>query len=74
MGLLFRSEVLDLDNRMKANLVPVGNSMTVLLGDFQKNVVIPTFLVIMKVAQVGYAEKWLAIEFRKRDGEEVKAS
>ena len=41
---------------------------TVRLGDCQKSVVQPTFLVNMKVAQVGYAEKWLAIEFMKKEG------
>ncbi len=55
------------DNRMEANVVQVGDSLTVRIGNYQKGVVLPTFLAGMKVAHAGYEEKWLAIEFRKKE-------
>jgi len=57
------------DNRMEANVVQVGDSLTVRIGNYQKGVVLPTFLAGMKVAHAGYEEKWLAIEFRKREAD-----
>ena len=57
------------DNRMEANVVQVGDSLTVRIGNYQKGVVLPTFLAGMKVAHAGYEEKWLAIEFRKKEAE-----
>ena len=65
--LLFRKEVPGLDNHMEANVVQVGDSLTVRIGNYQKGVVLPTFLAGMKVAHAGYEEKWLAIEFRKKE-------
>jgi arsenite/tail-anchored protein-transporting ATPase len=59
------------DNRMEANVVQVGDSLTVRIGNYQKGVVLPTFLAGMKVAHAGYEEKWLAIEFRKKEAEKA---
>ena len=59
------------DNRMAANVTQVGDSLTVRIGNYQKGVVLPTFLAGMKVAHAGYEDKWLAIEFKKK---EVEAS
>jgi arsenite-transporting ATPase len=55
------------DNRMEANVVQVGDSLTVRIGNYQKGVVLPVFLAGMRVAHAGYEEKWLAIEFRKKE-------
>lgn len=55
------------DNRMEANVVQVGDSLTVRIGSYQKSAVLPTFLAGMKVAHAGYEEKWLAIEFKKKE-------
>ncbi|NTU59275.1 MAG: ArsA family ATPase [Chlorobiaceae bacterium] len=55
------------DNKMEANVTQVGDSLTVRIGNYQKAVVLPLFLAGMKVAHAGYEEKWLAIEFRKKE-------
>lgn len=55
------------DNRMEANIVQVGDLLTIRIGNHQKSVVLPTFLAGMKVTHAGYEEKWLAIEFRKKE-------
>ncbi|NTV02564.1 MAG: ArsA family ATPase [Chlorobiaceae bacterium] len=56
------------DNRMEANVTQIGDSMTVRIGNYQKGVVLPTFLAGMRVAGAGYEDKWLVIEFRKKEG------
>jgi len=55
------------DNRMEAKVTQVGDSLTVRIGNYQKGVVLPAFLAGMRVAHAGYEEKWLAIEFRKKE-------
>ncbi|NTU54235.1 MAG: ArsA family ATPase [Chlorobiaceae bacterium] len=55
------------ENHMEANVVQVGDSLTVRIGNYQKSVVLPLFLAGMKVSQAGYKEKSLAIEFRKKE-------
>lgn len=57
------------DNRMAANVTQVGDSLTVRIDNYQKGVVLPTFLAGMKVAHAGYEDKWLAIEFKKKEME-----
>jgi arsenite-transporting ATPase len=57
------------DNRMEANVTQIGDSMTVRIGNYQKGVVLPTFLAGMRVSGAGYEEKWLVIDFRKRETE-----
>ncbi len=55
------------DNRMEANVTQIGDSMTVRIGNYQKGVVLPTFLAGMRVAGARYEEKWLVIEFLKKE-------
>ncbi len=55
------------DNNMEANIVQVGEMMTVRLGNYQKGVVLPAFLATLRVKSAEYKEKWLAIEFRKQE-------
>jgi arsenite-transporting ATPase len=55
------------DNRMEANVTQIGDSMTVRIGNYQKGVVLPVFLAGMRVAHAGYEDKWLVIDFRKRE-------
>jgi arsenite-transporting ATPase len=55
------------DNRMAANVLQVGDSLTVRIGNYQKGVVLPTFLAGMKVTHAGYEGKHLAIEFKKKE-------
>jgi arsenite-transporting ATPase len=55
------------DNKMEANVVQVGDTMTVRIGDYQKGVVLPLFLAGMKVSGARYEEKWLAIDFMKKE-------
>ena len=62
------------DNRMEANVTQIGDSMTIRIGNYQKGVVLPTFLAGMRVASAGYEEQWLVIEFRKKEGEPAPAS
>ncbi len=62
------------DNKMEANVSQVGDSMTVRIGNYQKGVVLPLFLAGMRVANAGYEEKFLAIEFRKKEDAAVAAA
>ena len=62
------------DNKMEANVSQVGDSMTVRIGNYQKGVVLPLFLAGMRVAHAGYEEKFLAIEFRKKEDAAVAAA
>ena len=57
------------DNRMEANVTQIGDSMTVRIGNYQKGVVLPVFLAGMRVAHAGYENKWLVIDFRKKEPE-----
>ena len=56
------------DNKMEENVVQIGDSLTVRIGNYQKGVVLPLFLAGMRVAEAGYEEKWLKIDFRKKEG------
>ena len=56
------------DNRMEANVVQVGDSMTVRIGNYQKGVVLPVFLAGMRVEGADYREGWLAIGFVRKEG------
>lgn len=51
---------------MEANVVQIGDSLTVRIDNYQKGVVLPMFLAGMRVAEAGYEEKWLKIDFRKK--------
>jgi len=62
------------DNRMEANVTQIGDSMTVRIGNYQKGVVLPTFLAGMRVTGAGYEGKWLVIDFRKRENSPQPAS
>lgn len=55
------------DNRMEANVTQIGDAMTVRIGNYQKGVVLPTFLAGMRVASAGYEGTWLVIGFRKKE-------
>lgn len=57
------------DNRMEANVTQIGDSMTVRIGNYQKGVVLPTFLAGMRVTSAGYEGAWLVIGFRKKEEE-----
>ncbi|WP_449257633.1 ArsA family ATPase [Chlorobium limicola] len=61
------------DNRMEANVVQIGDSLTVRIGNYQKGVVLPVFLAGMRVAEAGYEEKWLKIDFRKKEAASASA-
>lgn len=62
------------DNKMEANVVQSGDALTIRIGDFQKGVVLPVFLAGMKVASAGYQERWLCIDFKKKEPEPVQAA
>lgn len=55
------------DNRMEANVLQVGDSLTLRIGNYQKGVILPVFLAGMRVAEAGYEESWLKIDFRKKE-------
>ncbi|MEI8033518.1 MAG: ArsA family ATPase [Chlorobiaceae bacterium] len=55
------------DNRMEAKVMQIGDSMSVRIGNYQKSVILPVFLAGMRVAEAGYQEQWLKIEFRKKE-------
>ena len=52
---------------MEANVVQIGDSLTVRIGNYQRGVVLPLFLASMRVAEAGHEEKWLKIDFRKKE-------
>lgn len=56
------------DNRMEANVMQIGDSMTVRIGNYQKGVVLPTFLAGMRVGGAEYREQWLCIDFGPKAG------
>ncbi|ACF45175.1 MAG: TRC40/GET3/ArsA family transport-energizing ATPase [Prosthecochloris sp.] len=60
------------DNKMEANIVQVGELMTVRLGNYQKGVVLPAFLAGLRVSSADYEDKWLVINFTTK--EETSAS
>lgn len=55
------------DNRMEANIVQVGELMTIRIGNYQKGVVLPAFLAGLRVKSANYEEKWLAVEFKTKE-------
>jgi arsenite/tail-anchored protein-transporting ATPase len=55
------------DNKMEANVLQLGDSLTLRIGNYQKGVILPVFLAGMRVAEAGYEEKWLKIDFRKKE-------
>ena len=55
------------DNKMEANVLQIGDSLSIRIGNYQKGVILPLFLAGMRVAEAGYEEKWLKIEFRKKN-------
>jgi arsenite-transporting ATPase len=55
------------DNRMEANVLQVGDSLTLRIGNYQKGVVLPVFLAGMRVAEAGYENEFLKIDFRKKE-------
>ncbi|NTW56869.1 MAG: ArsA family ATPase [Chlorobiaceae bacterium] len=55
------------DNRMEANVLQVGDSLTLRIGNYQKGVVLPVFLAGMRVADAGYENEFLKIDFRKKE-------
>ena len=61
------------DNKMEANVLQIGDSLSIRIGNYQKGVILPLFLAGMRVAEAGYEEKWLKIEFRKKEGTPVKS-
>ncbi|TCD48258.1 ArsA family ATPase [Chlorobium sp. N1] len=56
------------DNRMEADVVQVGDSLTVRIGNYQKGVVLPVFLAGMRVEGASYEQGWLAIAFTRKEG------
>ena len=54
------------DNKMEANVLQLGDSLSVRIGNYQKGVILPLFLAGMRVAEAGYEEQWLNIDFRKK--------
>jgi arsenite/tail-anchored protein-transporting ATPase len=54
------------DNKMEANVIQVGELMTVRIGNYQKGVVLPAFLASLRVRNAEYDDKWLAITFKTR--------
>ena len=55
------------DNKMETNVVPLGESLTLRIGNYQKSVVLPLFLAGMRVAEAIYEDQWLKIDFRKKE-------
>jgi arsenite/tail-anchored protein-transporting ATPase len=55
------------DNRMEANVLQVGDSLTLRIGNYQKGVILPVFLAGMRVAEAGYEGEFLKIDFRKKE-------
>ncbi|MCW8795726.1 MAG: TRC40/GET3/ArsA family transport-energizing ATPase [Chlorobium sp.] len=55
------------DNKMEANIVQVGELMTVRIGNYQKGVILPAFLAGLRVSSANYKEKWLVVEFKKKE-------
>jgi arsenite/tail-anchored protein-transporting ATPase len=55
------------DNRMEANVLQLGDSLTLRIGNYQKGVILPLFLAGMRVAEAGYEDEFLKIDFRKKE-------
>ncbi|NTU96299.1 MAG: ArsA family ATPase [Chlorobiaceae bacterium] len=55
------------DNRMEANVLQLGDSLTLRIGNYQKGVILPVFLAGMRVAEAGYEDEFLKIDFRKKE-------
>ena len=55
------------DNKMEANVLQLGDSLSIRIGNYQKGVILPLFLAGMRVAEAGYEEQCLKIEFRKKE-------
>ena len=61
------------DNNMEANIVQVGELMTVRIGNYQKGVILPAFLAGLRVSSANYKEKWLVVEFKKKEKDATKS-
>lgn len=57
------------DNKMETNVLQLGDSLTLRIGNYQKGVILPVFLAGMRVAEAGYEDQWLKIDFRKKEVE-----
>ncbi|UZJ41512.1 ArsA family ATPase [Prosthecochloris sp. SCSIO W1101] len=55
------------DNKMEANIVQVGELMTIRIGNYQKGVVLPAFLAGLRVMSANYEDKWLVVEFKTKE-------
>lgn len=55
------------DNRMEASVVQVGEMMTIRLGNYQKGVVLPSFLAGLKASGADYADSWLTVNFGPKE-------
>jgi len=55
------------DNKMETNVVQLGDSLTLRIGNYQKSVILPLFLAGMRVAEAIYEDQWLKIDFRKKE-------
>ena len=57
------------DNLMEANVLQLGNSLTLRIGNYQKGVILPVFLSGMRVADASYEEEWLKITFVRKEAD-----
>ena len=55
------------DNKMETNVLQLGDSLTLRIGNYQKGVILPLFLAGMRVAEAIYEDQWLKIDFRKKE-------
>ena len=55
------------DNKMETNVVQLGDSLTLRIGNYQKSVILPLFLAGMRVAEAIYEDQWLKIDFKKKE-------
>ncbi|MEI6653004.1 MAG: arsenic-transporting ATPase, partial [Chlorobiaceae bacterium] len=55
------------DNKMETNVLQLGDSLTLRIGNYQKGVILPLFLAGMRVTEAIYEDQWLKIEFRKKE-------
>ena len=54
------------DNKMETNVLQLGDSLTLRIGNYQKGVILPLFLAGMRVAEAIYEDQWLKIDFIKK--------
>ena len=57
------------DNLMEANVLQLGDSLTLRIGNYQKGVILPVFLSGMRVADASYEEEWLKITFVRKEAD-----